>query len=580
MKTHHSFPSRKVVGSKAAGNSRLGRKEAAAPATEVKSDQFKSLITEAVKAAIPANSGVTIEQVQKCIDDAFTAAEAKKTKFDKDGAEKLVAGIVDSVKALKPAEAAKPAKGTKGADAEETELSDEDLADAEGDSPTVKGMKRLARKAKEEAAKAAAAPKKELTVDVVTSIVQEAVKGIKFPSRKEHDMGGDDDGHITIPDGDRVGNLSVCHKQILNITLSKGMNEGIPESTLSRAARKGDRELDRLRGVRYGGGYKALTVGGAGSGAEWVPSDLSSTLYRRLYLESPLAQYMQSREIVMPTDNYTFPLITTRPKFYGRANSTTIANQTSAPGTGGFTLIAKKLMAQVELEYELEEDSIIPVIPQIEESLGLAAADAWESCIVNGDTTATHQDSDIDAISNAPEKLFVGLRKQAISGNIKVDMSTGSIVKANLKAMRKKMGKYGKNPRDLVWLCGINGYNEMINLDEVFTLDKFGNRATVQTGELFFYKGIQIMVCSGIREDLNASGVYDGVTTTKGSIMLAYLPHYVTGRRRDFTLEMDKDISKQTRWLVASFRKAFQAQETPTLASGITPIVVGYNYNA
>lgn len=551
---------------------RAGRKEGAGGAatdTEVKADQFKTLITDAVKAAIPKESGITIEQVQKCIDDAIAKAETEKVKLDKNSAKALVTEIVDSVKALKPA--TPPVADAKGA-----ELSDEDLKDVETDTPQVKAMKKLAREAK--AAKAAAAKPEALTADVVKSIVQESLKGFKFPSRKSHET--EDDDHVEIPEGDRVGNLPVASKQILNICLTKSINDGIPESLLLRAGQKGDRELDRLRGVRYAGGYKALTVGGAGSGAEWVPSDLSSTLYRRLYLESPLAQYMMSREVVMPTDNYTYPLLTTRPKFYGRANSTTIADQTSAPGTGGFTLIAKKLMAQVELEYELEEDSIIPVIPQITESLGLAAADAWESALINGDVTATHQDSDINAIANAAEKYYAGLRKLALAGNLKVDLSTGGIVKANLKAMRKKLGKYGKNPRDLVWLCGINGYNEMINLDEVFTLDKFGNRATVQTGELFFYKGIQIMVCSGIREDLNAAGVYDGSTTTKGSIMLAYLPHFLTGRRRDFTLELDKDISKQTRWLVASFRKAFQAQETPALSTGISPIVLGYNWTA
>lgn len=531
---------------------------------EVKADQFKSLITDAVKAAIPEGSGVTIEQVQKCIDDSLAAHESAKKKLDKDGAQSLVTEIVTAVKALKPVE-------------KKTVTDDGSDEDKEGDTPEIKTAKKARREAKQ---KAASDSEGKVTLKAVQEIIDAAVKGIKFPSRKTHDTGEDDEGHFMIPEGDRVGNLPVASKQILNVCLGKGMNESIPESTLKRACQKGDRDLDRLRDVRYAAGFKALTVGGANAGADWVPSDLSSTLYRRLYMESPLAQYMQSREIVMPTDNYTFPLLTTRPKFYGRANSTSIATQATNPGTGGFTLIAKKLMAQVELEYELEEDSIIPVIPQITTTLGEAAAEAWESCLINGDITATHQDSDINAIATAAEKSFVGLRKQAIAGSLVVDMSTGGVAKANLKAMRKKLGKYGKNPRNLVWLCGINGYNDMITMDEVFTLDKFGNKATVETGELFFYKGIQIMVCSGIREDLNASGVYDGSTTTKGSIMLAYLPHFLTGRRRDFTLEIDKDISAQTRWLVASFRKSFQAQEAPSLATGISPIVLGYNYNS
>jgi len=49
----------------------------------------------------------------------------------------------------------------------------------------------------------------------------------------------------------------------------------------------------------------------------------------------------------------------------------------------------------------------------------------------------------------------------------------------------------------------------------VRTVDKYGQFATVLNGELGKIDGIPVIVSEKIRENLNASGVYDGTTTTK-----------------------------------------------------------------
>ncbi len=585
---------------KGAKSARFGRKSGTATPPEgeqLTKEGLKTMILEAVQKGVPNDllteakakaliTSILDERIAEADEDKPITAKAAKAITTE--AMKQVQAAAEEAKEIadrKEKAAAKKKKAAKAAGDDDEETGDDDDGE-EGDDDELSDKEKnaaieAAKAAKKKAKAAKSTEEQALTVKGATELMEgmfnTMLEKMQLPGRKQHG-GEDDDLHVYLEDGERSGNLSLHKKQLLNVCLRKEMNEGIRDSDLKVARAKGARDMDRLAATRYAGGYKALTVAGVGSGNELVPSDLSSQLYRRIYLESPLAQYMLAREIQMPTDNYTFPLRTTRPKFYHRGNS--VAAIESTPGTAEFTLSARKLMAKVSFEYELEEDSIVPVLPMILDDLGAAAAEAWESSIVNGDTTATHQDSDTNAITGAPEKAYVGLRKMALAGNLKVSFASGGIDQANTTVQRKMLKKYGRNPRDMVWLCGIQGYNDMLNLPEVFSLDKFGQRATVQTGELFFYKGVQIMLCSGIREDLNASGVYDGTTTTKGSFMLANLSHFITGRRRDFTMEMDKDISNQTKWLVASFRKAFSTIETPDLTGGITPISLGYNYTA
>jgi hypothetical protein len=382
---------------------------------------------------------------------------------------------------------------------------------------------------------------------------------------------------IELPFGHSKGNLPVHMKQLCNIMLKKPMNDGISDSQLQRAKSLGDRMIHKYVGMAKRG-EKALTSTGAGTGDEWVPTDLSAELQRRFYLSSDLAALMAGREVDMPTQPYEYPLATTRPTFFLETTENTSATE-SSPGTGKITLDAKRLMGRTDFSYEVDEDAIIPVLPFVQSQLSEAAADAYESALINGDTAGTHQDSDTQAIAKAAERAFNGFRKLALAITaLKLDLSTGGINEANLRAMKKALRKYGVRRRDLIWLVGPSGVNDMEGITNVSTIEKYGPRATILTGELAAFLGIPIIVSERVREDLNASGVYDGTTTTKGSVLLVNLSGWIPGRRRDFTVEVDRDIKTQTQFVVASFRRAFTPVETPS--ASIRWLSVGFNYNS
>lgn len=431
--------------------------------------------------------------------------------------------------------------------------------------------------------KHATADGKTVPASSVKAIIDDAIKeqtdAIRKDPKFKHNADDANNNKVVIelPCSWSKGNLPVHAKQLLNIMLMKPLNDGIGEDMVKQAVNLGDRMVQKYKSLARRG-EKALTSTGTGTGDEFVPTDLSSELQRRLYLSSDLAALLAGREVDMPSQPYDYPLSTTRPTFYLEGTENTAATA-SNPGTGKITLNAKKLMGQIDFSYELEEDSIIPVLPFVQEQLGEAAADAYESAVINGDTTATHMDSDTELVAKAAERAFTGLRKLALAISVlKLDLSTGGISEANLRAMKKAMKKYGVRVRDLVWICGAAGVNDVMGISNVSTLEKYGPRATILTGEIASFLGIPIIVSERCREDLNASGVYDGSTTTKGSILLARVDHFIPGRRRDFTVEAFRDVKSQQFNIVASFRRAFQPKETPSAT--IRSVVVGYNYTA
>lgn len=437
-------------------------------------------------------------------------------------------------------------------------------------------------------------PDAEFIKSVVATAVTEGMKQAKRPSRMQFGTkdakgrsGQQGSGiDIEIPHTLCKENLPLHMKQLFNV-VAEGLN-----STVLRANRQkqielcdisdeemedGAKHADQMWGGLRQHGIKALTSTGSGTGADFVPRDLASELYRRLYLESQLAQMMLARELDMPTDPWDVPMALTRPKFY-RNNVQNREARASTPTTGKFTLATQKCMALVQYSYEVNEDSIIAVLPLLQRLLGEAAAESLESMIINGDSAATHMDADITDPDDV-NKAWDGFRKLALAvAALKVDISTGGISRPNLLSLKRALGKWGRRPGDLVWITGGLVENSFLGLDEVITADKRGSAGTTQTGVINSYWGIPIVVSEVMREDLNAAGVYDGVTTTKGSVLLVRLSDFILGSRRDFMVEFDRNIKSQTNDIVASFRKAFKPAETPATTARF--LSIGYNFNA
>lgn len=409
--------------------------------------------------------------------------------------------------------------------------------------------------------------------DQIKKLVEEVVNAnLRNQSKNFYPV----DEDINVPLSGHKGNLSVAEYQLLNICKMTGkvidaknvptdINDGIPESVRKSAEQAGAKFVQSLRMGRK----DVFTTGDR----HIFPSDLSSTLLYRLYLESQLAAALISQEIPMPTDPYTLPIATTRIKYRkgSEAPATTTADKI---GLSDVTLKTAKLIGITDFSYEAAEDSIIPVLPMLMDDLAKGAVESLENAIINGDTAETHQDKDITAADDAA-KLFDGLRKFALAqASCKVDMATGGISAASILKMKASMGKYGLRPSDLLLVVSASGYNTMLGLDETLTVDKAGpGVARILTGVVPSIYNIPIIVSEAIKAT-NTSGVVDATDiNNKDSLLLLYKPSLILGSRRGFTVESEVDKKRQVNSLIASFRRDFKLKEP--LSSAPT-VILGY----
>lgn len=305
----------------------------------------------------------------------------------------------------------------------------------------------------------------------------------------------------------------------------------------------------------------------AAEGDEFVPTGLSASYIRRVHL--PLKVGALFPFIDMPTQPYEVPGAALARVRGGKATEQTAdTGQTTfkkvTPGTRKVTLTAVKFAVEVLWSKELTEDSIIPILPFIQEEVQDFMAADLEDAFLNGDTAGTHQDSDTTDADD-PRKNWDGLRKKIIAGTTDTDASNAALTVAMLRTDRSNMGKYGIDPNQIVHVIGMANYIQLIADSNVITIDKYGDQATIRTGELGKVGGVSIVVSEYQRQDLNATGVYDGVTTNRSYSMTIRPNAFFRGQRRGMTTQMlrEKYANSDQDAMIASHRQAF-AERYPT----------------
>lgn len=405
--------------------------------------------------------------------------------------------------------------------------------------------------------------REELTEEAVKSLIENTIKSFKGESKMKHEA---KDAQVSVPTTERKGNMPVHQKQLLNIMTGKHQDTDIPESVLADAKSNGDRRVAAVRS-----GRKDLTSSTSGAGAELTPTDLSAVLQERLYLESAVAAEFASQEVTMPSNPFKIPVGKTRPTFAIKADNTAPSADT-AQTTGEVTLDAEKLIAYVQYSYELDEDAIMAVLPMITNQLASAAAEAVEDAIINGQESGA-----IDNGVTAADTLCDGLRKLA-SANAGLQTAVGgAVTAAKILTARKAMGKWGMKPNETVIITGFKAYNDIVGLDIVETLDKVGPDASVMSGFVPKIYGMKVIPSALLSDAVHTDGKVSGTGSenVKGQFLIVHKPSFVVGVRRDFTVETDRDITSQSNQVVASFRRDFQALETPS--ASITPLQWGIN---
>lgn len=317
---------------------------------------------------------------------------------------------------------------------------------------------------------------------------------------------------------------------------------------------------------------KALTATGTGTGDEYVPTGMAAQLWSDMFLSAKIVPTIGT--IPMPTDPFDMPLgwgsITWRK---GTQNTGTTVTD---PATAKSTFTSTEQVAEVNWSYDLDEESVVAVLPTLRQELARSAADQADAFVLNADATdAATGNINLDD-GNPPDDSYYlsngqdGIRHLYLVDNTGQSTDINSTLEdSELRAGIARLGKYAADPSRCCMVTDIETYLVgMLGLTNVVTVDKYGPQATVLTGELAKYAGIPIVTSSQMAEAEDDGKVcVTAASNDEGQIAIFHRDMWRVGFRRELLMEMDRNIQKRQFIMVVSFRIAVAARGTRASAT-------------
>lgn len=327
---------------------------------------------------------------------------------------------------------------------------------------------------------------------------------------------------------------------------------------------------------------KLMTSTGAGAGDELVPTGMATQLWDDFFSASRVAADLPNQP--MPTDPFDMPLglgdVTWRKG--GQGQAPTPQNVATAKST----LTSTEQIAEVDWTYNLDEDSVIAMMPALRQRLTLSGGEQLDAFVLNADSTATatgninSDDGTPDADSYYLSDGQDGIRHLYIVDNTgqHVDAGGDALADADLTSVLNKLDKYGLDLNAVRIVPGIGAYFAMLGLTNVATVDKYGPLATIVKGELARYRGVPILPsASQPKAEADGKKSVTAASNTLGTISVYNRNFWTVGFRRSLMIEVDKSIRTRELYMVISFRPAVAAHGTRSTAqhtAGIRNILV------
>ena len=416
------------------------------------------------------------------------------------------------------------------------------------------------------------------------------------------------DGAPAVIDGEirRYDNLDIGQNSLLISTLEaagKSVRPGAYKALAMKA------EADEKENVPAKFTMKALRYGGfrgkanelnystqSSYGDEWVTSGVSNQLWLSIRQGTFIANQLPVVEFPAGVESLPIPLESTDPTFYKMAQTTGLASATdhapaatvtsSKVGTAQDSLTLVKMGARTLYSGEMEEDSMVPWVPNLMRQLETAGMEQFEGAIIDGDT-ASGASANVNDIAGTPAgteyfMLVNGPRKLALVTNTANSRSGGSLDVTDVLETFKLMGNAGKNamqnPRNTILIPDPWVYWKMLDLPEVKTRD-VSVAPTIENGELValynhpIYPGWNSWRSSYVNTSYeykqNSAGKVDVDTAANnlyGSLLAMRLDQWLLGYRRRMTIETTRFPESDSTQIVAQMRWGLVYRDTEAAA--------------
>lgn len=322
----------------------------------------------------------------------------------------------------------------------------------------------------------------------------------------------------------------------------------------------------------------------AGVGSEWIPDEFRTELYQTFQVPRGLRALLPS--VQMERETLLIPKLSRggRPFIKGVATDDLAKYQASTIETAQKTVRAKGLATLMNIDDAAGEDSAFAIIPALSRQIAQDLEDAFEDCMINGDTAATHQDDIANwnvrerwgasglGGSSDHRRLFLGMRAAAFDKSSTVDIGGTAMSFAEFMSVNSQLGELAVGNK----VCVVSPEALVANflqLEQVVTLEKFGPQATILTGELARLAGIPIVLSRFMSADMNASGLYDNSTKNKTGFLIFNTDSWYQYVRRQITIESDKNIASGVINLVSTMRAVMDSPDADALKN----VAFGFN---
>jgi hypothetical protein len=300
-------------------------------------------------------------------------------------------------------------------------------------------------------------------------------------------------------------------------------------------------------------------------GVQYVPS-----LWDVARPKSAIASLFDIVQMTAPTAYV--PVAAAPPELLLQAESTASDSSnyaTSKTGSNRVALAAKLFVLHQMWSGIMEEDSIVPWIPFLQEEAAWGIAYYMDSAVLNGDTTdgGAQINTSSDPAATRHYLAWDGLRHAGLvdqSANSK-DLSGAAVTFKALMAARGRMldrtysfdWGHPADPADLAVITSPEVADAIALLDEVITVDKFGQQATILTGQVARIGGAPLVSSIAMPLALATGFVHASTGNVYGSVVTVNRRGCKVGWRRRITMETERIIGTDQTRMVYTLRAGF-----------------------
>lgn len=303
---------------------------------------------------------------------------------------------------------------------------------------------------------------------------------------------------------------------------------------------------------------KALSTA-SGAGGDFLPTPLANEFIDLVREKTVFRQMF--RTVFMPSKTYDFPKILSGPSVYYESNEGVEAIETNLT-TGTNRLTARKFMAQMKASEELFEDASQDMSAIMRNHFAASMGEAEEETCLVGDRSHTATAVTPGAASAAnwytkEHKLawngiltlggdIVGTLSAGNRAANRVNATGADMSTSLIRQLLYNLGKYGRTMSNIVLFVNPWSANQLLDDAKLVTLEKYGPKATIFTGEFGKIYGKITVISSDFVTDQYAIGTHIG--------------NVIIGDRRLVKIKSEELISFDSRRIVISQRADMQVE--------------------